>query len=155
MTQQKKITKSEIASIIYWFVVIGLVTWLTIHTFIEMAYGINQTDTLERDTTAYMDTPKEFEQARTERDLQGCYSGFAILGNLYNNYYFKTIPLTPQELEKFIKDMCNFYHEKTGLWYYSPDSEIIPLELKQEFAKKYYDKYPKILVDKLTGIDKK
>ncbi|TLX81598.1 MAG: hypothetical protein E6L04_11225 [Thaumarchaeota archaeon] len=105
--QKPKKDYAGIGAVIITFTVMSIVIGLSIYTAWQVAYGINQTDTLERDTTAYMDTPKEFEQARTERHLQGCYSGFAILGNLYNNYYFKTIPLAPQELEKFIKDMCH------------------------------------------------
>ncbi len=48
-TVNKKPTKSEIGAIIYWLIVIGLVTWLTIHTFIEIAYGQSYPSQTESD----------------------------------------------------------------------------------------------------------
>ncbi|TLX68348.1 MAG: hypothetical protein E6L03_03545, partial [Thaumarchaeota archaeon] len=50
-----------------------------------------------------------------QRTFMTCYTSFAFGFQLVNMFTPSSVDLTNPELKSLITNMCNFYHEKTGI----------------------------------------
>ena len=76
-----------------------------------------------------------------------CYTSFSSQFLLFNQLLPTTIDLTDPKMKAYISNICNFYHEKTGIWvdssYNDPiDNQIDYYTLGKEFNQKYGNTMP-------------
>ena len=57
-----------------------------------------------------------------------------------------------EQVKNFVTNMCNFYHEKTGLW--MTHENWFNEELKQKYAQEFYQKYKSSFPDELLKLVK-
>jgi hypothetical protein len=85
------------------------------------------------------------------RSLATCYSN-AVVGFLFAGAFLPNFDITmlyDPEVKSMLKNYCNFYHEKTGIWLTlndTPDKEV-----KRQFELKYNDSITH-LRNKLIGV---
>lgn len=156
-----------IGAVIFTFTVISIVIGLSIFTAWQTAYGFvdgnnngrddveewqNSGNTEELNTTNILNTteaiknPVESEKPRTYED---CYSenmGLLTLAIVFApKKDISVTDLLDPAWKNTIINMCNFYHEKTGIWFnMMKDTEILN-PYKSEFYQKYGNEMPEKL----------
>lgn len=54
--------------------------------------------------------------AESPKTLNGCYAFVAQLFMMTSMFLPTTIDLLDPEIKQYITNICNWYHEKTGVW---------------------------------------
>jgi hypothetical protein len=76
-----------------------------------------------------------------------CYTSFSSFLLLSNQLTPATVNLTDPQVKTFIKNTCNFYHEKTGKWIDILSFNAVDIDAKviEEFNQKYGSSMPESL----------
>jgi hypothetical protein len=75
--------------------------------------------------------------AERPKTLHGCYAFVAQMFMIGSMFSPTTIDLLDPEIKQHIRNFCNFYHEKTGVWLTTLDEVTLYSHYGEEFRQKY------------------
>ena len=92
------------------------------------------------------------EQQTEPRTFENCFINVMKLFTLItfdDNDNLTLTDLTDPAYKKVATNMCNFYHEKTGIWIdINSEDVLLTMPWTQEFNDKYFDTLPEKLKEK-------
>lgn len=84
--------------------------------------------------------PNAYAQNET-RTFFRCYTSFSSAFMMFNELTPTTVNLTDPQVKAYISNLCNFYHEKIGIWIEFFTDKPDP-KLGEEFNQKYGSTMP-------------